>query len=420
MCSVSQVQGHSFDSRKRNARRMDSPGVVVQLVGLSIVIAIMIIMIVTTHHVVDAGLVSASEAVPVGFAVLRRQVRVAIFIAILNIGTTMIIKVLAGSFNSVKETLTVKLIELIWRSIPRPLRRTHAPICRTGQMRHANVVSATESFTICGPHGRRYIRVAIFIAIVHFRAPMVIEVLVGSFDPIVEAAPLNIVPGVRWSLPVVAILAKARRLWSRSCRVGARRREQHESSTSNECCELKLVEIHLANAPFVNNEPIPETSGRNRTARTLDLPMGVLHVCVNTRCRQQLLFKCVGRAAKKCPAIAPGILSGEKLDVRLIVVIVPHVFHGTPVSFTKAFSEVPAGISFDWGVFVHFVVIGIVMAVFAHIVPSSFDAFVKSATLCVAIFRWRLGPAVLIVIVVLGEGRIGNGLRFKSMCLERT
>ncbi len=87
--------------------------------------------------------------------------------------------------------------------------------------------------------------------------------------------------------------------------------------------------------------------------------------------------------------------------------VVPHVLHRTPVSFTEAFAEVPAGFSLDRGMLVHFVIIGIAMAVFAHIVPSGFNAFVKSATLRIAIFRWRLVPAVLIVIVVLGEGRTG-------------
>ena len=123
------------------------------------------------------------------------------------------------------------------------------------------------------------------------------------------------------------------------------------------------------------------------------------------------------RGAQKCPAIAPGILNSDWLDVRLIVVIMLHVLHCAPVSFTEAFAEVPAGITLDRRMFVHFVVISIVMTVFTHVVPSGFNAFVESATLRIAIFRWRLSPAVLIVI--LGEGRIGDRLRFKSMRLER-
>ncbi len=181
---------------------MDSPGILVQPLCLSISIAIVI-----AHHVVDSGLVSAAEAVAVGFALLRRQVRVAIFLAVFNIGTTVIIEVLTGSFDPIQKSLTVKLIELVGRSIPWPVRCAHAPVFCPRQMRHANFISATESFTICSPHGRRHVGVAIFIAIVHFRAPVVIEVLVGSFDSVVEATPLNIVPGVWRSLPVVAVLA---------------------------------------------------------------------------------------------------------------------------------------------------------------------------------------------------------------------
>lgn len=82
----------------------------------------------TAHHVVDANLISVAEAVAVGFALFRRQVRMAILIAVFDIGPAVIIEVLTGSFDAVLKPLTAKLIEFVWRSVPRPVRCAHAPI----------------------------------------------------------------------------------------------------------------------------------------------------------------------------------------------------------------------------------------------------------------------------------------------------
>jgi hypothetical protein len=53
----------------------------------------------------------------------------------------------------------------------------------------------------------------------------------------------------------------------------------------------------------------------------------------------------------------------------------------------------------------------------AHIVPSRFNALVKSASLRIAIFSRRLVPAV--VVPILGEGCMRDRLCFESMRLER-
>ena len=51
------------------------------------------------------------------------------------------------------------------------------------------------------------------------------------------------------------------------------------------------------------------------------------------------------------------------------------------VSFAETFAECPSVVSVDRRAFVHFVVIGIGVATFAHIVPGSFNTFVKAAAL---------------------------------------
>jgi cell shape-determining protein MreD len=99
------------------------------------------------------------------------------------------------------------------------------------------------------------------------------------------------------------------------------------------------------------------------------------------------------------------------------IVIVPHMIHGAAVSFAEALAKLPAGVSFDRRMFVHCVIIGIGVAMLAHIVPSRFNALVKSASLRIAIFSRRLVPAV--VVPILGEGCMRDRLCFESMRLER-
>jgi hypothetical protein len=101
----------------------------------------------------------------------------------------------------------------------------------------------------------------------------------------------------------------------------------------------------------------------------------------------------------------------------MIVAIVPHVFHRAPVAFAEAFAEFSASVSFDRGVFVHPVIVGVSMTVFAHVVPSCLHTLMKTLALCITVFRWRLIPAVLIVI--LGEGRVRDRLRFAGMRFQR-
>jgi hypothetical protein len=98
--------------------------------------------------------------------------------------------------------------------------------------------------------------------------------------------------------------------------------------------------------------------------------------------------------------------------------VVPHhMLHCAAIPFTETFAKFPACVSFDGRMFVHAVVIGVGMTVPAHIVPRSFDALVKSTALGIAVFRWGLSPAVLIV--VLHERRMGGRLGFESARVKR-
>ena len=96
-----------------------------------------------------------------------------------------------------------------------------------------------------------------------------------------------------------------------------------------------------------------------------------------------------------------------QLEVRLIIAafwaFVPHVIHGAAIAFPEAVAEVLARFPFDGWVLVHFMVVGIGVAMFAEIVPCGFDAFVITALLDIAIIgRWLI-PAI--AILALGNGR---------------
>lgn len=171
------------------------------------VLFLVVIVIAIAHHMVDGDMVPAAEAVTVGLTLIRRKVRMTVLVSVVHIGTTVIIEVFAGAFDTILESLPAELIEFIWGSVPGTFRGTHTPVGRTRQVRHTNVVSATEALAVGAPHLGWNIGTAIFIPIVDVGTAVIVEVLVSPLDPIVKAATLYIVPGVRRPLPVVAILA---------------------------------------------------------------------------------------------------------------------------------------------------------------------------------------------------------------------
>lgn len=105
-------------------------------------------------------------------------------------------------------------------------------------------------------------------------------------------------------------------------------------------------------------------------------------------------------------------LDGLEAGLIVAIAIVPHVVHGAAISLPEALAELLSHALLDGWVLVHFMVIGIGMPMFADVVAGRFDAFMEAATLGITVFRRGLIPTVVIVILV--EGRGGNGLSF--MC----
>ena len=92
---------------------------------IMIVIAVAVMV---AHHVINGYLVTTAETFAVCFALFVRKVRMAILLPVFNVGTTVIIEVLASCFDAFLETLPAEFVEFIWRSVPRALGRTHAPV----------------------------------------------------------------------------------------------------------------------------------------------------------------------------------------------------------------------------------------------------------------------------------------------------
>ncbi len=90
---------------------------------------------------------------------------------------------------------------------------------------------------------------------------------------------------------------------------------------------------------------------------------------------------------------------GSELETGLIVVVVLHVIHGTSVAFSEAIAEILASAFVDGRVLVYVVVIGVSVTVFVEVVARGFDALLISAALRIAVFRGRLVPSVMIVIL---------------------
>jgi hypothetical protein len=121
----------------------------------------------------------------------------------------MVVEVLAGSFNAVLESLAAKRVELIRGCVPRALGSAHAPVLGSHQMRHGDVVTATEALAIGAPHGFRDVGTAILIAIVDVGTAMIAEILSCAFDAVVKASALNVVPRIGWAIPVFTILCES-------------------------------------------------------------------------------------------------------------------------------------------------------------------------------------------------------------------
>ena len=180
-------------------------------------IAVITVMISSAaHHVFHCNSISPAEPVAICFALVGREMGTAILFAVFDIGATMVVEVFPRPFDTILEPLSPKLIEFIGRCIPRAIRSTHSPVVCADQVRHANVVSATETLAIRTPHAPWNIfRSNVFFSVVNVGTAVVAKVLLCSLDTIVKPAALYFIPSPGCLAPVIAILAEGGGLRSR-------------------------------------------------------------------------------------------------------------------------------------------------------------------------------------------------------------
>jgi hypothetical protein len=68
--------------------------------------------------VVGSTVITASEAITVGFSLLRSEMRMAVFIAVFYVGPAVIAEILSRAFDSVVKAATLKIVQLPGRRIP--------------------------------------------------------------------------------------------------------------------------------------------------------------------------------------------------------------------------------------------------------------------------------------------------------------
>jgi hypothetical protein len=170
------------------------------------------VVVVVFTEVRKSQIVAAVEAVTVIVAEGWRNVGMAEFVSSFHIRGTMILDVLVGALNAIVEALALKVTELRWRRIPAAANLDDG--CRNWsrsclEVRNGQIVAAAEAVAVIIAEGWRNVGIAEFISSFHIRGTMILDVLVGALNAIVEALALKVAK-LRWRrIPAAAILAIA-------------------------------------------------------------------------------------------------------------------------------------------------------------------------------------------------------------------
>ena len=83
-----------------------------------LVIVIMVMIIADIHQMIHSLFVTPTITFAIIFPRALRYVGVPIFLAIIHVGSAMIVKILARALDSIVITLPLDLTKLLWRRIP--------------------------------------------------------------------------------------------------------------------------------------------------------------------------------------------------------------------------------------------------------------------------------------------------------------
>lgn len=149
------------------------------------------------HEVVHGADVAAAEALAIGIAQFAGHGRVAELFAVFGVGVAVPVKVAARVLHAVAEALLLDFIELGGRHVPGAARlgrghgRSHAGA--THEVPHGDVVAAAEAVTVGFALLWGHVRVTELFVLLDIGLAMVVEVVAGTFDAVVEALPLDVI-----------------------------------------------------------------------------------------------------------------------------------------------------------------------------------------------------------------------------------
>jgi hypothetical protein len=173
----------------------------------------------------DGALVAETEAFAIVIDELRRNVWIAVLVAVVGVGAAMVFDVAAGTINTVMESALANLRETIRNVVPLSVLRYAIDL---GDLLF---VSAAEACTVLLGSVRRQMRIAIFVAIVGVGAAMIFNVLLRTDAAIFKSAAFEVIEGA--ILPDAAPTASNGRWWWRR-------------SVINRRCRLGVIEVAYA------------------------------------------------------------------------------------------------------------------------------------------------------------------------------
>ena len=166
----------------------------------------------------DGYAITAPESLAVLTHRQERDRGAAKFVVIIGIETAAVLNVAARNFQAIMEALPLNFMQFARNRVPcipdhflsqigRRRRLLHSAI---HQVRDGHFIAAAEAIAILFLHTEGDMGMAEFIAIVHIRIAMALNISACGFDAIVEALALDIVELTRGLFPLLPVLPDTR------------------------------------------------------------------------------------------------------------------------------------------------------------------------------------------------------------------
>lgn len=153
--------------------------------------------------------VAAAEAIAISLTRLGWKMRVAVFVAIVDVGGAVVFIVTSCAFKAVVKALALNVIELVGEGIPlrrrrRRLRWGEAGLAAGHQMLHRATVASAKSIAIRVAHLRRDMGMAKLIAVFDVGPAVIVDVASRALDAVMKTLTLDLVELLGSDIPAIA------------------------------------------------------------------------------------------------------------------------------------------------------------------------------------------------------------------------